>query len=172
VAESNDDEHETQRDQGNVDAESEKKQGASDEFDERNGEPDRPEGPRGQEGVLVRQEPLLNMAGRSELEYLVPAGHEEDEAENEPGEKEGPASGCWARKAHGDSVTMRLDRWDVITLSNDIEFSGEKEGAQRLTVRDVFDALTTNRAYTAAVLGSYFTAAAEAPRLFPPGAAR
>ncbi len=66
------------------------------------------------------------MADRSELEYFVPASHEEDEAENEPGEEQGPCA-CGRMRVHEGSVTVRLDEQDVPALSNDTEFSGERK---------------------------------------------
>lgn len=86
MAERDDDEDDAQRDEGSMHPVAEKKQGAGNKLDEGDGKPDRPEGPGGKERVMVGQEPLLNMPGGSELEYLVPAGHEEDQPENEPGE--------------------------------------------------------------------------------------
>src|SRR5258707_535695 len=90
MSERDDGQYESERDQRVACFQSEDDQSAGDELDERNGEADRPQRPRRQKRVLKRQKESLHVTGRPEAEHFPDAGHEEDEAKDEPREKNGP----------------------------------------------------------------------------------
>src|SRR5690349_879220 len=90
MAESHDHEHGSQRQQRGADPPSYEECGAPEKLDEGNRETHGPERPHRQEGVLVRQKPLADVARGSERKDLVDAGHEENEPEDEPGKEDCP----------------------------------------------------------------------------------
>jgi hypothetical protein len=87
-----DDEDETKRDQRVACSQSKDDERAGDEFDERNRRTDGPERPDRQESVGERQEIFSCVLDRPQLKNFPEAGHEENEAENESSEEQGPGA--------------------------------------------------------------------------------
>ena len=92
MAEGDNDQDAAERDERVTRAQAEDEERAGDEFNERNGDADRPERPDRQERVGERQKIFSGVLKRGELKDFHDAGHEEDEAENEPGEEDGPGA--------------------------------------------------------------------------------
>ena len=92
VAEGNDHQNASERDEGFANAQPNQEQRAPKELDERNRYSHRPERPNRQEGIGKRQEVFSGVLERAELKDLPETGHEKDQAENEPGEEHSPTT--------------------------------------------------------------------------------
>src|SRR5438105_3668656 len=72
---------------------------AGNELDEGNRKADGPQRPHRQERVLKGQKESMHVTSRTKAEHFPDAGHEEDEAEDEPREENGPTlCGCIAHR--------------------------------------------------------------------------
>src|SRR5258708_24061179 len=92
MAEGDDDQDASERDERVTRAQAKDDKRAGDEFDERNDDADSPERPSRQERVVERQKVFSRVLEWAELKDLHGPGHEEDEAENETGEKQRPGA--------------------------------------------------------------------------------
>src|SRR5437762_1462401 len=81
-----------ERDERVARAQAEADERAGDEFDERNNDADNPERPDRQKRVGERQKIFPGVLKRAELKHFHHSGHQEDEAEDEPGEDQCPSA--------------------------------------------------------------------------------
>ena len=87
MAESHDDQDETESDKSVARPQTQYDQSSGAEFDQRDNDADQPEGPDGQKCIGEWQEIFSGVLERSQLKHFPEAGHEEDQAENESREE-------------------------------------------------------------------------------------
>jgi hypothetical protein len=133
MAEGDDDQHATKRDERVARTQAEDDQRAGDEFDERNGNADEPQRPDRQEGVSVRQKIFSHVLERSELKDFHDTGHEEDEAQYEPGEEQRPSAiEIWF---HLSELTVRDSSTELGMTRSTIDRERNRDDLKRLDYR-------------------------------------